>query len=212
MKSVKLFSFFKSSASWRVRIALNLKKIEYDYIPVNILKSEGERQEGYANINPLERVPSLIVDGNVLIESMPIIEFLDEVKPSPRLFPEDPFKKAQVRAVCEIINAGIQPLGNVAVLKQVKKQGGNPDEWLKYWMTFGVRKLERHLEGFSGTNCFGNELTAADLYIYPQLDASINRVGINIHEYPNLARIFQHLNGLDAFIKARPEHQPDYQP
>ena len=92
------------------------------------MKKEGERREGYNSINPLERVRSLIVDGNILIESLPIIEFLDEVKPTPKLFPSNPYKKAQVRAVCEIINAGMQPLANVALLKKLKHDyKGDPD-------------------------------------------------------------------------------------
>ena len=107
----------------------------------------------------------------------------------------------------------MQPLGNAAVLKKLKHDyKGDPDEWLKYWMTFGLTKLENHLKKFSGTNCFGNESTAADLFLYPQADISIARAGIKIKEYPSLAKIYEHLNKIDAFIKARPEHQPDNPP
>lgn len=210
---MKLYNYFRSSASYRVRIALHLKSINFEYIPVHLVKGGGEQFSlNYKKINPISEVPCL-VDGDFKItQSMAILEYLDRIHPAPELFPKDTRQYAQVVEVCEIINSGIQPLHNVSVLKLLESRYGIPEdtrrEWVHHHMARGLQALEKVLSHRAGTFCFGGRLTAADVFLIPQL-ATCRRYQLDLGPYPTLCRIEESCLKLEPFKKAAPENQPD---
>lgn len=178
LEGIKLFSYFRSSASQRVRIALNFKKIKYDIIPVHLLKKH--QSEGfYKEINPTGLLPSLYIDGHLLTESLPILEYLEETRTGEgqvSLLPKDPLAKAKVRMLMEHVNSGIQPLQNLRTLVKVHNEfEANKLEWCTYWNKVGLDSLEKKLDGLAGKYAYGDEPTLADCVIYPQLVGAFNR-------------------------------------
>ncbi|XP_022799081.1 maleylacetoacetate isomerase-like isoform X2 [Stylophora pistillata] len=164
-----LYSYFRSSCSWRVRTALALKGIEYDTHAVHLLKDGGQQfSDEFKKLNPMGYVPALVIDGHTLADSLSIIEYLDETRPDPPLLPrDDPFKKALARQVSQTIASGIQPIQNLSVLKYLGDE--RKTEWGHHWINKGFCNLEKILERTSGKYCVGDEITMADLCLVPQV-------------------------------------------
>lgn len=213
MSEFALYSYFRSSASYRVRIALNLKSIPYEYKAVHLLNQGGEQhQEAYRQLNPSHQVPTLVHQGRAIGQSMAIIEYLDQLKPMPRLFPADAYQRALVIQACEIINSGIQPLHNLNVLQELEKQFGanqtKKNEWSAHWLEHGLSTLEAFIAPHAGQYCFGNAVSAADCFIVPHFH-SCSRYGVSLTPYPTLTRIAASCKDLAPFKQAAPEVQPD---
>ena len=212
--AVKLYSYFRSSASYRVRIALNLKNISYEYIPIHLLNNGGEQlKTAYKSINPMAQVPTLVHDGKALAQSMAIIQYIDEQWPTPALFPTPSYERAKVIEVCEAFNSGIQPLHNLSVLNYLGSHCGQSDEgkkqWSLHWIRLGFEKMEVLLRQTAGTYCFGGKLTAADLFLVPQIFGA-KRFNLDMRDFPTIAGIEKNCLRLEAFQKAHPERQPDF--
>uniref|UniRef100_A0A8C3U7V6 maleylacetoacetate isomerase n=1 Tax=Catharus ustulatus TaxID=91951 RepID=A0A8C3U7V6_CATUS len=174
-----LYSYFRSSCSWRVRIALALKGISYDLVPVNLIKDGGQQ--------------------------LAIINYLEETHPNPRLLPQDPKKRAQVRMIADHIVSGIQPLQNLSVLKQM---GEKKMEWAQNCITSGFQALEQILQHTAGRYCVGDEVSMADLCLAPQV-ANAERFKVDMGPYPTITRINKALLELEAFKISHPSRQPD---
>ncbi|RHY21765.1 hypothetical protein DYB37_001229 [Aphanomyces astaci] len=211
--NAKLHSYWRSSCSWRVRIALSLKDIPYDYVPINLLKGEQVSDE-FGAVNPNKRVPTLEIDGHVLNQSGAIIEYLEETHPEPALLPSDPFARAQVRNLVGIIGCDIQPVQNLAVLKRAAvklpaaDQAAEKIAWGHEWIERGFDVLEEELKKTAGVYSVGDSITIADLYLEPQV-YNANRFKVNMDKYPTIARIQAALAALPAFKASHPSAQPD---
>lgn len=211
MASIILYNYFRSSTSYRVRLALHMKGLNFEYKPINLLKGEQHSSE-YRKINPLGGVPTLVHEGKVIPESFAIMEYLDEVLPSPGLFPKDPYLKARIRQVCEVINSFMHPMGNLKTLQYMEKHHGysqeQKEQWVQYWATQGLETLEATLKEFSGIYSFGDQVTMADLFLIPQLLTCL-RFKIDISKYPTLVKINDNCQKLEAFQRAHPFKQID---
>ncbi|SDP75781.1 maleylacetoacetate isomerase [Ralstonia sp. 25mfcol4.1] len=210
-----LHSYFRSSASFRVRIALNLKGLPYDYKGVHLLKDGGmQLKPEYRALNADGVVPTLVVDGRPLIQSMAIIEYLDETHPEPALLPKDPFERAVVRGLAQEIACEIHPLNNLRVLKYLKHELKVPDEakdaWYRHWIEQGFASLEINLQqlGHVGRYAFGDTPTLVDLCLVPQVFNS-QRFNVDLTPFPTIAKIHANCMELEAFQKAAPAAQPD---
>ena len=201
-----LYSYFRSSCSWRVRSALALKGIEYEYRAVNLLKAE-QKDDEYKDVNPQCLLPALVIDGHTFGQSVAIIEYLDEKYPNPPLLPrDDPIKRADVRRLALMIAADIQPVQNLRVLKYVgddKKM-----EFGKWVIHTGFVALEEALKKTAGKYCYGDEITIADICLVPQV-FNANRFKVDMSEFPIISRIEEELSKHEAFQKAHPTQQPD---
>lgn len=217
MPQLKLYNYFRSSTSYRVRIALALKNLKYEYIPIHLLNNGGEQNSSsYRNLNPMGGVPTLEHDGKLISQSLAIIEYIDEVfKTVPTLFPADPFFRAKVRQACEIINADTHPLHNIKVLVYLEKNHGLNDEtkqlWMNRWMIDGMSAFEKTIQPYAGTYCFGEQITAADLFLVPQMVSAI-RFKVDISQFTLLKPIYDRCLELDAFKNTHPFRQPDTPP
>ncbi len=210
---MKLYNFFNSSTSYRVRIALALKGIDYAYEGVNIRIGE-QGAEDYLKLNPAKGVP-LWVDGDfVLNQSLAIIDYLDQQHPEPPLLPQDAQLQAQIRAFAYGIACDVHPINNLRVLKyltdtlQVSPEQKNA--WYQHWVAEGLQAAERTLSRRpQSPYCFGEEPTLADICLIPQL-ANAERFGCDLSPYPNLLRVYRHCLAHPAFIAAEPSRQPDF--
>jgi len=210
---VALYGYFRSSSAWRVRIALACKGIAYASIPVHLVRDGGEQHTAdYAGINPMRQVPALRIDGVVLTQSLPIIEYLDETRPEPPLLPSDPIQRATARQYAEIVNAGIQPVQNLAVLQRIEREfdatGAQKKAWGRAAIESGFDALETLVASTAGTCCIGDDVTIADLFLVPQL-YNARRFGVALELYPTLTRVEAHLETLPAFVAAHAHEQPD---
>jgi maleylpyruvate isomerase len=214
---MKLYSYFRSSAAYRVRIALNLKGLDYQTIPVHLLRDGGEQlSDSYRGINPSALVPTLAQDDLVLGQSLAILEYLDETHPAPALLPEHAAERARVRSIAQVIACDTHPLNNLRVLKYLKQQL-NVDEdaknaWYRHWIALGLQAVERLLaeSPATGAYCHGEQPTIADLCLVPQV-YNARRFGCSLDEFPTILRIDAQCNTLPAFQDAAPESQPDAQ-
>jgi maleylacetoacetate isomerase len=216
MREFVLYSYFRSSASYRVRIAMNLKKLSYDYKAVHLIKNGGEQHDPeYRKLNPIAQVPTLVHNGRPIAQSMAIIEYLDLLFPQPALFPQDPFQRSQVIQACEIVNSGVQPLHNSSVLQKLgtdfKADDAAKNAWTAFFIRKGLDALEVFLKPLAGEFCFGNSVSAADCFMMPNF-ANAERFQVALSDYPTLLRINTTCSQLDAFKKASPKHQPDTPP
>jgi maleylacetoacetate isomerase len=210
---MKLYSFWRSSAAYRVRIALNLKGLDHEIISKRLRQGE-HRTSDYLDMNPQGLVPSLDDGSVVLSQSLAIIEYLEERFPSPRLLPADPVSRAQVRSMAQNIACDIHPLNNLRVLNFLRDgmhlDKAAVDKWYAHWIAEGFRGLEvlaaRHTG--DGKHCFGSEVTMADVYLLPQM-YNARRFSCDVTPYPTLRAIAAFLEALPAFAAARPEAQPD---
>nr|WP_295780886.1 maleylacetoacetate isomerase [Rhodoferax sp.] len=215
MPVLQLYSYFRSSASYRVRIALNLKGLPFEYVPVHLLKDGGQqRAADYQRINPAELVPALVDDGQPIGQSLAIMEYLDETHPEPALLPRDPLGRARVRALSQSIACEIHPLNNLRVLqyleKDLKLDEATKATWYRHWITLGFTALEAMLADNpqTGTYCHGDTPGLADCCLIPQI-ANSRRFETPLDAFPTILRIEQACLALDAFAKAAPQLQPD---
>ncbi|XP_018047360.1 PREDICTED: probable maleylacetoacetate isomerase 2 [Atta colombica] len=205
-----LYSYWRSSCSWRVRIALNLKEIPYDIKPVNLVKSGGEQHSNeFREINPMEKVPALHIDNHTLIESLNILQYLEETRPNRSLMPVDPIKRARVREICEIIASGIQPLQNIGLLTHVGEE--RKTEWAQNWITRGFTAVEKLLLSSAGKYCVGDEITLADCCLVPQI-YNARKFHVDLKPFSTILRVDRHLEHHPAFTTTHPNNQPDCPP
>ncbi|KAM9465964.1 maleylacetoacetate isomerase isoform 2-T2 [Clarias gariepinus] len=205
MKPV-LHGYFRSSCSYRVRIAFALKGIEYDQVPVNLVKDGGQQlTDQYKTVNPMQQVPAVTIDDITLSQSLAIIQYLDETRPKPRLLPADIKQRAQVRMISDLIASGIQPLQNVYVIQKV---GAEKVQWAQHFINKGFKALETILKETSGTYCVGDEISMADICLVPQV-YNAERFKVDLDQYPTIKRINQTLMELEAFKVSHPSCQPD---
>jgi maleylpyruvate isomerase len=209
---VKLFSYFRSSAAYRVRIALNLKDIAYETSSVHLVKEGGHnRRPEFRAINPQMRVPVLVTPaGDRLIQSLAIIEYLEETHPEPPLLPKDALGRAKVRALADLIACDIHPLNNVGPLRYLKNTLGEEqsaiDAWYHHWVIAGFEPLEALLE--PGPYACGNAVTLADICLVPQV-YNARRLKAPLDQFPKIRAVEMACLALPAFDRARPENQPD---
>jgi maleylacetoacetate isomerase len=209
---VTLYSFFRSSAAYRVRIAFNLKGLGFDTVAIHLQRDGGQnRKPAYRAINPQMRVPALKLDsGELLTQSLAIIEYLDEVHPQPPLMPSDPVERAQVRALAQLVACDIHPLNNVAPLRYLKNELGQDqskiDAWYHHWVREGFDAIEAMVA--PGPYACGADVTLADICLVPQL-ANARRLKVPLDPYPKIVAIDAACAKLPAFEEARPERQPD---
>ena len=208
-----LRSYFRSSASWRVRIALNHKGLAYETVPVHLLRGGGEQHgDAHHKLNPMEKLPVLLVDGIAIAQSVAILEYLEERHPEPALLPSESVARARVRQLTEVVNSGIQPLQNLFVMQQLGLQFGAPREaqqaWSRYWIERGLVALEELVGETGGTCCVGDFLSFADLALVPQL-YNARRFSISTERVSRLLAIEAGLVTRPAFVAAHPDQQPD---
>ncbi|ABN82284.1 maleylacetoacetate isomerase [Burkholderia pseudomallei] len=212
---MKLYSYFRSSAAFRVRIALHLKKLPFDYVPVHLLRDGGQQlTDDYRALNPDALVPTLVDGDAPLPQSLAIVEYLDEAYPAVPLLPQAPVDRAYVRAIALQVACEIHPLNNLRVLKYLKHtlkvDDDAKDAWYRHWIEDGFKSLEARLSGDprTGKLCFGDTPTLADLCVVPQV-FNAQRFSIGLERFPTIQRIHDHAMTLDAFKAAAPAAQPD---
>jgi maleylacetoacetate isomerase len=209
---MKLYSYFRSSAAYRVRIALNLKGIAYETVPVHLVKDGGHnRRPEYRAVNPQMRIPALAAPGGeVLIQSLAIIEYIDETHPDPPLLPKDPIVRARVRGLADIVACDIHPLNNVGPLRYLKnrmhQEQSAIDAWYHHWIVEGFEAIEQLVT--PAPYACGSQVTMADVFLVPQV-ANARRFKVPLDAFPKIAGIDAACLKLPAFERARPENQPD---
>jgi maleylacetoacetate isomerase/maleylpyruvate isomerase len=205
MRTMELYNYFRSSASYRVRIALALKGLDYDYKPVHLVKNE-QLGESYAAVSASRLVP-LLHDGDAWL-----IEYLDETHPNPPLLPGDPLGRARVRAIAQDIACEIHPLNNLRVLRyltgSLKVGEDDKDRWYRHWVETGLETVERQLAARPGSYCHGDTPTLADCCLVPQI-FNAQRFNCRTEHVPNVMRVFEACMKLDAFNKTQPSACPD---
>lgn len=207
-----LYSYYRSSAAYRVRIALELKGLAYDYVAVNLLRAQ-QKSGDYLARNPQGLVPALETDEGALIaQSVAIMEWLEETYPTPALLPRDPLQKARVRSMVNSIACDVHPLNNMSVTNYLQNPlGVSPErvgQWYARWVDRGFEAIEIALAVSGGLCCFGDEPTLADACLIPQVYNAL-RFEVDVAGYPNIMRVWEHCNTLDAFARAHPDAQPD---
>jgi maleylacetoacetate isomerase len=212
-----LYSYWRSSAAFRVRIALNLKGLHYETRAIHLLREGGEQHSpAYAALNPQELVPTLLDGERVLTQSMAILEYLDETRPQPSLLPADAAGRARVRALAQVVGCDIHPIGNLRVLQWIDSQFHVDDEqksvWMRHWVSTGLHALETMLTSSKDTGryCHGDTPGLADACLVPQV-YNARRWKVPLGDYPTILRIDATCATLDAFHNAMPEQQPDAQ-
>ncbi|HNV07965.1 MAG: maleylacetoacetate isomerase [Dokdonella sp.] len=215
-ETLTLYSYWRSSAAYRVRIALNLKQLSYVTVPVHLLNNGGEQHaDEYRELNPQESVPVLLDGARIFRQSMAIIEYLDEAYPGgASLLPSTARERARVRALAQTIACDIHPLNNLRVMQFLERDFSSPaverERWSRHWITEGFRALQALLGDNSsmGLYCEGDSPTLADICLVPQV-YNARRIGVDLAAYPDIVRIEQQCLALPAFEAARPENQPD---
>uniref|UniRef100_A0A669D3S0 maleylacetoacetate isomerase n=1 Tax=Oreochromis niloticus TaxID=8128 RepID=A0A669D3S0_ORENI len=197
-----LHGYFRSSCSWRVRIAFALKGVEYDQLPVNLIKDGGQQlTEEYKALNPMQQVPAVEIDGITLSHVTKILLFI----PGPHLLPADPKARAQVRMISDLIASGIQPLQNLYV---IQKMGAEKMQWSQHFINRGFQALEPILKQTAGKYCVGDEISMADICLVPQV-YNAERFKVDMGKYPTIKRLNEALLEIEAFQVSHPSRQPD---
>lgn len=212
---MKLYSFFASSASFRVRIALNLKALDYETIPIQLRKDGGQNlTPEYVSVNPQALVPALVDEGTTFPQSIAIIEYLEEKYPDIPVLPEKPEERAIVRAMALAIACDIHPLNNSGVLRYLRQEMKQNEKaisrWYEHWIQRRFDGLELMVETYGGTYCYGDTITLADICLIPQI-YNAKKFNCDISGYPRLLKINDTLSLHPAFDAAKPESQPDYE-
>ncbi len=210
---MKLYGYWRSTAAYRVRIALTAKEIGYENISVDLVKSGGEQNHAdYLALNPQKLVPTLVDDGFTISQSMAIIEYLDEVYPQFLLISGNAQQKAKIRAMAQSIACDIHPLNNLRVLQYLKKSLNHSqaevDEWYSNWISLGFEAIETQLFNTKGLYCFGNEISLADVFLVPQV-YNANRFNVSMDNYPQINEINSNCLQLEAFKISSPDNQHD---
>lgn len=213
---LQLYGYWRSSATWRVRIALAHKGLSWTTIPVHLVRDGGQQHaDAYRALNPMREVPTLLVDGVAYAQSAAILEFLEEAVPTPALLPADPAQRAHARRLFEIINSGIQPLQNLRVLQHLETGLSlGPEQrsaWARHWISAGFDGLEPVLASRAGVYAVGDHVSVADTALVPQV-YNARRFGLEVERWPTIARIDAALERLPAFRAAHPDRQPDAPP
>jgi maleylpyruvate isomerase len=213
---MKLWGYWRSSSAYRVRIALGLKGLTYEYAAVHLMRDGGQQHAPeFGALNPQRQVPVLELDdaGRTLhlVQSMAIIEYLDERFPNPPLLPKSARERAHVRALAELVNSGIQPLQNTSTFAQLKAHGIAAEPWAQHFVAKGLAALERLAVPSAGSFLFGEQASLADIYLVPQL-YNARRFGVALDAFPTLTRAEASAQSLPAFQAAVPEAQPDAEP
>ena len=210
---MKLYNYFRSSASFRVRIALEIKGLGYEYVPVHLLQGQHKTPD-YQALAPEMLVPHLEVDGHNLAQSMAIIEYLDETHPEPALLPADALGRAQVRALAQSIACEIHPLNNLRVLKYLVRELGASEEakntWYRHWVRSGLEAFELQLAAYKGPFCWGDSPTLADCCLVPQIFNG-QRFGVDFSGLARTMAAFEACMALPAFERAQPSRCPDFE-
>lgn len=208
---MELYNYFRSSASYRVRIGLALKGLDYEYHAVHLPKNE-QTAESFASVSASRLVPLLMDGGRTLTQSLAILEYLDETHPAPPLLPKDPFERARVRALALDIACEIHPLNNLRVLRYLvgpmKLAEDDKNRWYRHWVETGLEVIERQLAAAPATYCHGESPTLADICLVPQI-FNAQRFECRLDHVPNVMRVFDACMRLDAFEQTRPERCPD---
>lgn len=210
-----LYTYWRSSAAYRVRIALNIKGVEYEPRPVHLVRGGGEQHSpAYRQINPQKLVPALVHEDRIYTQSLALIEYLEEKYPEPPLMPRDPGDRARVRGLAQMVACDIHPLNNSRVQKFLSDELGLDHEhkltWYRHWIALGFEAIEAKLDqdGYTGRFCHGDTVGLADACLVPQV-YNAERFGCDVSIYPTIARINAACLELDAFLRAAPESQPD---
>jgi maleylacetoacetate isomerase len=213
MPELTLYSYWRSSSSHRVRIALGWKGLtDYRYVPVNLLADE-QSSDPHKTRSPTGYVPCLVIDGVAYVESVAIVELLEERFPAPPLYPADSHARARVRALVEIVNSGIQPMQNRHVTQFLSPDPQVQKKWSQHFIARGLGSFEQAMhvaerEGVRGRYAYGDTVTAADVFLVPQV-VSAKRFGVDLADFPKVARAYEETMKLEAFVQAAPERQPD---
>lgn len=217
MKQFQLWNYFRSSASFRARIALHYKNIPFDYMPVHLVKGGGQQYSAeYKKLNPQGEVPCLVdlKNNKAISQTIAIFDYLDKLFPENPLFPEEPYDRARVLQLCENINSGIQPLQNLKVLKfledEYRVNAEQKKQWAQHWIKQGFENLETFLQMTAGSYCYGGSITAADMFLVPQI-ITAKRFEVGIEDYPTIHRIGNLCLQHPAFDKSTPQNQPDFE-
>ncbi len=210
---MKLYSYWRSTAAYRVRIALNIKQLDYKYHAVHLVKEGGEHlMTDYKSVNPQSLIPTLETDTNdVLTQSLAIIDYLEESYPQPSLYPINTVRKAQAKAMALNIACDIHPLNNLRVLKYLKGKNwhqADVDEWYTHWIQKGFTAIEIQLTNTAGLYCFADKVSVADIFLVAQV-YNANRFNVSLDDYPKIVQINKNCLRQKAFIDAMPENQPD---
>lgn len=220
MAKLTLYTYWRSSCSWRVRTALHLKGIDYEHKTVSLIDAKvgkGNLDPEFKKMNPYAQIPVLVIEENgkeplVLFQSLAILQYLDEVYPTPhKLLPSDPLKRYKVRMISDCIASGIQPLQNVTILWKVDAlagQAGEGEKFAREMMTNRFGQLELILKETSGKFCVGDEITMADLCLLPQV-YNANRYKVDVSQFPLISRLAKSLGEIPEFARGKPENQPD---
>lgn len=210
---ISLYSYWRSTAAYRVRIALAYKQLEYKTLPVHLVNEGGEQhQPSYQQVNPLQLVPTLVDADISITESMAILEYLDEKYPQNPLLPKEQQQRNKAREISQMIACDIHPLDNLRVLQYLKREmNQSQDEvnaWYHHWIHLGFQAIENMLLNFQGEYCLGNEITMADVFLVPQV-YNASRFKLDMGAYPRISKINANCLALNQFQEAKPENQPD---
>ncbi|XP_005106936.1 maleylacetoacetate isomerase isoform X1 [Aplysia californica] len=204
-EKIILYGFYKSSSSWRLRIALALKGLEHKKVSLSLVKGEHLTDE-FKALNPMRQLPTLFIDGMHLSQSIPIMEYLEERNPSPPLLPRDKVARAKVRALSEVVNSGIQPYQTVGVIKKVQE---THKDWGHFYVSRGLEALNSLMQETAGRYSYGDQVTMADACLVPQVFSALTRFSVDVTQYPVVSRVYEELNKLPEFKVADARRQPD---
>ncbi|XP_045455687.1 probable maleylacetoacetate isomerase 1 [Melitaea cinxia] len=200
-----LYGFWLSSCTWRVRATLQLKNIAYVEQPVDIIRERSQLTDEYRAVNPSQKVPALVIDGATLVESMAIIQYLEETRPKPSLLPNTPLLRARMREICETVVSGIQPLQNIGLLSHFHSED-QYKQFTKYWTERGLQTLEELLQKSAGKFCVNDQLSMADVCLVPQLYNAVTRHKLGLDKFPTVSKLYETLLKEKTFSETHPKN------